>query len=139
MKVIRRFLVTLVVLAGLGYGVYYIGTNIASEKIMDAISAELENSGEWDAIENAIANDSALQAFLEEGANIDESKLPFTTKEEATRVIINKIGVSELQNIVSEVQAGTMSKSELMAIAESNLTEDEIQALKVIAYKEYAQ
>jgi len=136
MKVIRRFLVTLVVLAGLGYGVYYIGTNIASEKIMDAISAELENSGEWDAIENAIANDSALQAFL---ANIDESKLPFTTKEEATRVIINKIGVSELQNIVSEVQAGTMSKSELMAIAESNLTEDEIQALKVIAYKEYAQ
>lgn len=139
MKVLKVFLLIIIILAGIGYGVYYFGTNIASEKIMDAINKELENSGELDAIQTAISNDPDLQAFLEEGATIDESKLPFTTKEEATRVIINKIGISEVQNIVSEVQAGTMTKNELMSIAESNLSEAEIQALKVIAYKEYAQ
>jgi len=139
MKVLKVLLVVFLILAGLGYGLYYFGTNLASDKIMEVVSAELEGSGELDAIKELVANDSELQQFIEEGATIDSSNLPFQSKEEATRAIVKKLGVSELQNIASEVQAGTMSKEELISIAESNLTEEEIQALKVIAYKELVQ
>ena len=139
MKVLKVLLVVFLILAGLGYGLYYFGTNLASDKIMEVVSAELESSGELDAIKELVANDSELQQFIEEGATIDSSNLPFQSKEEATRAIVKKLGVSELQNIASEVQAGTMSTEELMSIAESNLTEKEIQALKVIAYKELVQ
>lgn len=139
MKVLKLFLVVFLILAGLGYGLYYFGTNLASDKIMEVVSAELESSGELEAVKELVANDSELQQFIEEGAMIDSSNLPFQSKEEATRAIVKKIGLSELQNIASEVQAGTMSKEELISIAESNLTEEEIQALKVIAYKELVQ
>jgi len=139
MKVLKILLVVFLILAGLGYGLYYFGTNVASDKIMEVVSAELESSGELDAIKELVANDSELQQFIEEGAMIDSSNLPFQSKEEAIRAIVKKLGVSELQNIASEVQAGTMSTEELMSIAESNLTEKEIQALKVIAYKELVQ
>ena len=139
MKVLKVLLVVFLIFAGLGYGLYYFGTNLASDKIMEVVSAELEGSGELDAIKELVANDSELQQFIEEGATIDSSNLPFQSKEEATRAIVKKLGVSELQNIASEVQAGTMSKEELISIAESNLTEEEIQALKVIAYKELVQ
>ena len=139
MKVLKILLVVFLILAGLGYGLYYFGTNVASDKIMEVVSAELESSGELDAINELVANDYELQQFIEEGAMIDSSNLPFQSKEEAIRAIVKKLGVSELQNIASEVQAGTMSTEELMSIAESNLTEKEIQALKVIAYKELVQ
>ena len=139
MKVLKILLVVFLILAGLGYGLYYFGTNVASDKIMEVVSAELESSGELDAIKELVANDSELQQFIEEGAMIDSSNLPFQSKEEAIRAVVKKLGVSELQNIASEVQAGTMSTEELMSIAESNLTEKEIQALKVIAYKELVQ
>ena len=139
MKVLKILLVVFLILAGLGYGLYYFGTNVASDKIMEVVSAELESSGELDAIKELVANDSELQQFIEEGAMIDSSNLPFQSKEEAIRAIVKKLGVSELQNIASEVQAGTMSTEELMSIAESNLTEKEIQALKVMAYKELVQ
>ena len=139
MKVLKILLVVFLILAGLGYGLYYFGTNVASDKIMEVVSAELESSGELDAIKELVANGSELQQFIEEGAMIDSSNLPFQSKEEAIRAVVKKLGVSELQNIASEVQAGTMSTEELMSIAESNLTEKEIQALKVIAYKELVQ
>lgn len=135
-KVLRILFVLLIVLIGIGYGVYYFGTNIASEKVMDVVSKELENSGQVDAIKETIENDPELQQFIEEGANIDESKLPFNTKEEATRVIVRKVGITELQNIQSQVENGTASKEAIMNTIQSKLTEEEIQALKVIAYKE---
>ena len=134
-----KFLVTTVVLLGcIGYGIYYFGTNIASEKVMSAVSGELESSGQLEEIKQAINNDPELKKFVEEGANVDESTLPFTTKEQATRALIKKFGISELQNIQSKVQNG-MSNSdaqELLNEMTGKLTEEELLALKVIAFKE---
>ncbi|CAH0346073.1 hypothetical protein [Bacillus sp. CECT 9360] len=140
MKAIKILLSIVVILAIIGVGLYYFGTNMASDRLVDEVSNQLENSGEMDEIKQAIESDPELMAFVEDGKNVDESKLPFTTKEEATRVLINKFGINGLMEIQEKVQDGTISRAELMQDAESKLTEEEILALKVITYKElYAQ
>lgn len=126
----------IVILAIVGYGVYYFGTNIASEKLMDAVSTEIENSGEIEEIKSTIENDPELKSFIEDAETADKSTLPFTTKEEATKVLIKKVGISQLNDIRTKVQDGNISKEEVLQEIQDKLTEEEILALKVIAYKE---
>ncbi|MGD6842212.1 hypothetical protein ACQCVH_06775 [Bacillus infantis] len=136
MKFVKFVLIPLLILAALGIGVYYWGTNLASEKVMDTVSAELESSGSMEEVKTYIENDPELKEFVEEAESADESRLPFTTKEQATRLLIRKVGIAELQDIRQQVQEGTVSKEEVLQKLESNLTEEEILALKVVAYKE---
>lgn len=137
MKKLMKFILIPVILIGvIGYGVYYYGTNIASEKLMDKVSTELTNSGQMKEVKQYVESDPELKKFVEESGNVDQKKLPFTTKEEATRVLIKKVGISELRDIQTKVQEGTMSKEEVLQKLQNNLTEEEITALKVIAYKE---
>ncbi|WP_053360763.1 hypothetical protein [Bacillus sp. FJAT-27251] len=70
-----------------------------------------------------------------EGAERKE-ELPFTTKEEAARVLIKKVGLTRIQEIHTEVEEGSANREQIMAEIQSKLSEEEIQALKVIAYKE---
>ena len=139
---ILKFLITIVVIVGcIGYGIYYFGTNIASEQVMSAVSNELENNGQLEEIKQVIHNDPELKQFVEEGANVDTSKLPFTTKEQATRALIKKFSMRELQTIQSQVQNG-MSDSEIQSLLNEitgKLTDEELLALKVIAFKELNQ
>ncbi|WP_096272611.1 hypothetical protein [Paucisalibacillus globulus] len=136
MKFIKWLLIIIILLGGLGYGVYHFGTKIASDKIMEALVTELENSGEMENIKRAIENDPELQAFINGAASVDESTLPFTTKEEATKVIVKKFGISGIKDLQSRVKEGQVSKEEILQEVAGKLTEEEITALKVIAYKE---
>ncbi|MEQ2526811.1 hypothetical protein WMO40_08870 [Bacillaceae bacterium CLA-AA-H227] len=136
MKIFKFLVVPIVVLGLIGYGIYYFGTNWASEKLMDEMTSELETSGQMEEIKQVIESDPELQSFIEEAKNADTSELPFTTKEEATRALINKIGISELNEIRVQAQEGTASKEEILQEVQSKLTEEEMLALKVIAYKE---
>ncbi len=136
MRFIKFVLITIIVLGILGYGVYYFGTNMASEKLMDVVSSELENSSEIENFKQTIENDPAVQSYLEEAESVDESTLPFSTKEEATRVLVKKVGLSEIQDIQSKVQKGQITMEELIQEIEGKLTEEELTALKVIVYKE---
>lgn len=138
MKLLKILFLIVLIIGGAGYGIYYVGTNIASEKVMNVVTAELENSGQLNEIKQLVENDPELMRFLEEGANVKNSDLPFTTKEQATRVLVKKIGFSELQTIQSNAQQG-MTNEEIQVLLkdiEGKLTDDEILALKVIAYKE---
>jgi preprotein translocase subunit Sss1 len=135
-KFLKVLLVILIVFGVLGYAVYYFGTNIASEKVMETISTELENSGEMENIKTAIESDPELMTFVEEAEAADPEDLPFTTKEEATRVLIQKVGLTELNDLRVQAQEGTVSKEEIISKMEASLSEDEILALKVVAYKE---
>jgi len=138
LKALKFLFVTIIIVAGIGYGVYYFGTATASEKVMEAVTTELENSGQLEEVKQVVNSDPQLKQFMEEGANADESTLPFTTKEQATRILIQKVGISELQSIQSKAQQG-MSNDDVQALVkelEGKLTEEEILALKVIAYKE---
>lgn len=136
MKFIKFLGGLIVILAIVGYGIYYFGTNFASEKLMDVVSNEIENSGEMEEIKSTIENDPELKSFIEEAESADKSKMPFTTKEEATKVLIKKVGVSKLNDIRTKVQDGDVTKEEVLQEIQDKLTEEEILALKVIAYKE---
>jgi hypothetical protein len=139
MKLLKILILIVLIFGGVGYGIYYIGTNIASDKVLSVVTTELENSGQLNEFKQMVNNDPELKRFLEEGANVDKSNLPFTTKEQATRVLIKKVGFSELQDIQSNAQKG-MSNEEIQKLLkdiEGKLTDEEILALKVIVYKEF--
>lgn len=125
-------LVTLVIIAGLGYGVYYFGTNVASDKLVDTMTKDLNDSGQMNDVRAMIESDPELQEMMAEAKVADPNTLPFTTKGEATRVLINKIGVTKLQNI----SQSTASKEEILNILKEHLTEEEMLALQVLAYEE---
>lgn len=136
MRLLKYLLIVIIALVGLGYGVYFFGTKIASEKLVEILSTEFLNSGEMEKIKQTIESNPELEAFLNDAKSVDEADLPFTTKEEATRLIVKKLGIKELQDIQSQVQKGQINKEELLQKIENNFTEEEITALKVIVYKE---
>ncbi len=122
-----------------GYGVLHFGTKFASEKIVDTLSTELESSGQKEEIKNTIENDPQLKAYMEEAKTVDSSTLPFTTKEEATKVLIQKVGITELNDIRVKLQDGSMTQEEALQMVEGKLSDEELAALKVIVYQELYQ
>jgi len=132
----KKLFVAILVLGAIGYGVYYFGTNVASEKLVDSASTELEDSGQINDVKAYIESDPELTEMLKEAESADESTLPFTSKGEATRVLIKKVGVTKLRDLQSDVQNGTASKEEVLQVLSEKLTKEEMLALQVIAYKE---
>ena len=108
---------------------------------MEKVAVELEDSGQLENIKQEINNDPELKALVEEGKNVDSSQLPFQTKEEATRVLIKKFNISDLQELQSKTQDGLTAeeKQEIYNQIESTLTEEEMLALKALAYKEFSK
>lgn len=132
-----KFLVVIAIFVGVvGYGVLHFGTKFASEKIVDTLSTELENSGQKEDIKSTIENDPQLKAYMEEAKTVDSSTLPFTTKEEATKVLIQKVGITDLNDMRVKLQDGSMTQEEALQMVEGKLSDEEIAALKVIVYKE---
>ncbi|SCY09357.1 MULTISPECIES: hypothetical protein [unclassified Lysinibacillus] len=135
-----KFLVVMIIFLGVaGYGVLHFGTKFASEKIVDTLSTELESSGQKEEIKNTIENDPQLKAYMEEAKTVDSSTLPFTTKEEAAKVLIQKVGITELNDIRVKLQDGSMTQEEALQMVEGKLSDEELAALKVIVYQELYQ
>lgn len=138
MKVIKFFIGTVVVLALIAFGVYHFGTKYIADEVMGQVAAELDASGELENIKKEVENDPDLRAFVEEGKNVDSSKLPFQTKEEATRVLLKKFDLSEINDLQIQARQG-MTVAEQQALfdkIQSRLTDEEMLALKALAYKE---
>jgi len=125
----------LVLLGTAGYAVWHFGTNIASEKILEKVESTLDDENLVE-IKSYIENDSQVQQMVSEAATTNPDTLPFQTKEEATRVLIKKVGVNRLLEIQEQAQAGSINKDELLSEMEGKLSEDEISALKYVLYKE---
>ena len=68
--------------------------------------------------------------------NKANTELPIQTKEEAVTVVIDRVGLTELNSIVKRFKEGTTSKQELIQEVSTHFTEEELMALKIIAYKE---
>ena len=65
MKKFFKFIVLLFIVLGVvGYGIYYFGTNIASEKIMEKVTTEIENSGQMDEIKKYVESDPERKQLL---------------------------------------------------------------------------
>jgi len=143
MKFLKWILIPLVILVAVGFGVYHFGKDIAIEKV----SEKLESSGKIDEMKEMVKNDPKLVSFIKEVETNPEAQqylnnqasteqLPFDTKEEAAEVVIDRVGVTQLNDIVKKAQSGTASQEEIIQELSGDFTEDEIMALKIIAYKE---
>lgn len=134
-----KVLFSLIVIIGIvGFAIYYFGPKIVADQVMEKVAVELEDSGQLENIKQEIEKDPQLQAFMEEGKNADSSQLPFQTKEEATRVLLKKFNISDLQEFQTKAQNGMTveERQEIFNQIESTLTEEEMLALKALAYKE---
>lgn len=135
----KKFLIftaiILILLGAAGYAVWHFGTNIASEKIIEQVESNLDDEN-LEEVKSYIENDSKLQEIVSEAATTNPDSLPFQTKEEATRLLIKKVGVNRLLTIQQQAQNGSISMDGLLSEMEGKLTEDEISALKYVLYKE---
>ena len=127
--------IILVLLGAAGYAVWHFGTNNEKKKIIAKVESTLDDKN-LEEVKSYIENDSTVQEIVSEAATTNPDTLPFQTKEEATRVLIKKVGVNRLLDIKEQVQNGSMSKDEGLAEIEGTLSEDEISALKYVLYKE---
>ncbi|MGD6969451.1 hypothetical protein ACQCVP_24025 [Rossellomorea vietnamensis] len=139
MKLLKILAIAVVVLGIAGFAVYHFGTNMAADKIGDFVDQESANPGQVEEVKRQIAANPELQQFLKDGTeNVDPSSLVYQTKEEAINGVIKKVGISELMNLQSKVSDGVTpeEQSEIIALLEEKMSEEEILALKVLANKE---
>lgn len=134
-KFLTITVIILVLLGAAGYAVWHFGTNIASDKIIEKVESTLDDEN-LEEVKSYIENDPMVQEIVSEAATTNPDTLPFQTKEEATRVLIKKVGVNRLLEIQEQVQNGSISKDEVLSEIEGKLSEDEISALKYVLYKE---
>lgn len=135
-KFFTLILLFLVLIGAAGYGIWHFGTDIASEKILENVETSL-NDQNIEAVNTYVKNDPKLQEIVNEAATTNPDTLPFQTKEEATRVIIKKVGVNRLLDIKEQAENGSINQEAILTEIESLLTEDEITALKYVVYKEF--
>lgn len=141
LKFLKVLLSFVVIIGIIGFAAYYFVPKIIADQVMEKVTVELEDSGQLENIKQEIQKDPQLQAFIEEGKNVDSSQLPFQTKEEATRVLLKKFNISELQEIQAKANSGMTAeeKQALFNQIESKLTAEEMLALKALAYKELSK
>lgn len=138
MKFLKRLFIFLLLLGALGYGAYYFGMDFISKKAASTVTKQLDHEADLSAAKEAVEANPELKSFVEEGANVEKDTLPFTTKEEATEVIVKKVGVAELKRLYSEYQNGISEEAiaNELHLLEDKLTDEEMLALKALAYKE---
>ncbi|ANX13753.1 hypothetical protein ABE41_017220 [Fictibacillus arsenicus] len=117
-----------------GVGAYYFFMDYAADKVMDQVSTTLVANEEE---VNKLLEDPEIKNYLEDGEEAPEN-LPFTTKEEAIKIVSKKYSVNEMVEMRDKVREGLTSKEkeEIYNDIQSKFTEEELQALKVVALKE---
>src|SRR5690625_1109299 len=88
MRFLKSLVAILIIVGGVGFGIYHFGTNFISNKIADSVTDEMENSENVNEIKQMVNSNPDIQQYIAEGANVNESDLPFTTKEEAVKTIV---------------------------------------------------
>lgn len=137
-KFLKFLIITIIFLGAAGYAVWHFGTNYASEKIFNKLEAALNDERAAE-IKAYLQSDPRVKAILSDAASVDPDTLPFHTKEDATRVMIKKMGVSRLLELKNQAESGAINKNdakEILYEIDGKLSEEEKTAFKYVLYKE---
>ena len=97
-----------------------------------------EKNTETNSIDNRKNSDTNINEKSNETASLNKAntELPIQTKDEAVKVVIDRVGITQLNSMVKRFKEGTASKQDLIQEVSIQFTEEELMALKIIAYKE---
>ncbi|PYZ99035.1 hypothetical protein CR205_10875 [Alteribacter lacisalsi] len=135
---IKKFIVLVVLLGAFGYLSYNAALGYMSQQMTDQVKNEMLAGKEA----GDILADPDMQALAEKYSSAmtpeQRENLPFTTKEEATRLLFSKFSMSELYDIANKASGGMSAEeqAEIQAVLESRLSDEEMEALMVIGLDE---
>lgn len=141
MKIITYILLVIVTVGLLGYGAYHWLSGLVTERASEEVSEQLKTSEVNDTARQMVEETPVLRDFVEEGESIDRSEAAFQTQEEAVQVIMRQFSPMELLELRNKAEDGLSAEEqeEIIAKLEENLTEEELRAIKAIAYEELYQ
>lgn len=127
----------LVVLSGLGVAGYKFALSFISDKMMDEVANQALNQEEIEKLKN----DPEVKKLLEQDLSTTETEdLPFHSKEEALKTVVQKFSINELNEMKNKAIHGTREdRAEIKAKLDERLSEEELRALKIIALKELSK
>lgn len=120
MKFFKGLFITAVVLGLLGFGGYFIFNKFIENKAVEYVEKDLATSNDIAAAREYVDNSPALKSYIAEGADADLSQLPFQTREEATRLVMQKLTLQEMQQIQAQAANGMTDEEALELIKSSN-------------------
>ncbi|UTR14140.1 hypothetical protein MM221_16405 [Salipaludibacillus sp. LMS25] len=137
----KKFLIVIVIAAGLMYGGYRYALSFISDQVFDKMTSQVLTE---EVVEELSANPQLVTAFKSYASKAKRStdtsleELPFTTKEEATKTVLSKFSVGEVKDMATQVTKGMTSaeQAEIEQKVLTRLSEKEIEALLIIGLEE---
>ncbi|MGD7052927.1 hypothetical protein [Sutcliffiella horikoshii] len=138
MKFFKGLFITALILGIIGYAGYYFVNKFIEDQAVEYVEKDLVENNDVAMARDYVDRSPALKSYIAEGAEADLEELPVQTREEATRMVMQKLSFQEMQQIQSKAANGMTEQEvlELMETFEEKLTDEELLALKAIVYKE---
>lgn len=138
MRFFKFLFSTVIILVLIAFSVYYFAPKIVADQVVSKLSAELENNAQLAEVKEELKHNPEVQKYLQEAAQANEETLPFHTPEQAVRSLATKLNVQEMNELQKKARTGFTAEDQRVWLEkmENRLTEEELLALKVIAYKE---
>lgn len=138
MKFFKGLLITALILGVLGYAGYYFINKFIEDQAVEYVEKDLVENNDMAMAREYVDRSPALKSYIAEGAEANLEELPIQTREEATRMVMQKLSFQEMQQIQSQAANGMTEQEvlELMETFEEKLTDEELLALKAIVYRE---
>lgn len=127
----KLFVITVIAVA-IGLSVYKLGLPFLSEKVVEQVIAEYLTDEVIDELLH-FANHNEIDL------NMNATSLPFQTRDEALKVILNEFSIKEMTTIVNRITDPNITDAalnELMVTMSERFSEEEIAAFKVIGLSE---
>jgi hypothetical protein len=148
--IMKKWIITmsiLLIIGTAGYTAYKFFMNMVAEKLIDHVTQQVLTEEDVEAllqdpqvqqiINEQLGEGSVASGEIGDSADPEKSNIP-QTKEEALQLVLVKYSVTEIKDIVTKAQGGITSEeeAEIKATLMKRLSEEEIQALKVIGVVE---
>ncbi|WP_280768758.1 hypothetical protein [Salipaludibacillus daqingensis] len=141
----KKVIIFIIIMLAISYGGYRILLTYASDQLIDQVKSEVLDEETLD----ALMKDSDVASMIDnyrgdlpisQGSSIPKEDLPFTTKEDATKLLVSKFSLGEIRDITSKASRGlTLEEQvELEKKVLERLTPEEIEALLVVGLSEIA-
>ncbi|MFA9557547.1 hypothetical protein ACERII_09595 [Evansella sp. AB-rgal1] len=137
----KKLIITLFVVAIIFYGGYRYVLSLASDELVNQLSQELLTE---DVVKEMLSDPYVKDLVKELQSNSTltnrstpselSKNMPFTTKEEATKTIVSRFSVGEIQDITTKAARGltVAEQVELEKLVMERLTEEELEAIMII-------